>query len=222
MCFSSKRGIPPRVNNRFRKFRITGLYGKQPLDAIHHLSCQPATCCFAPPIQGDIPVPNRSSYFRLCRGAAICMYMIDSQNGGNFRRYGFPPPPSRAIHAPSCCRWLLCCVLKSIDAHCMCQRKLHSVKLLTHMDQCSRLALNFPDRSLDNCMWRRSGSATPFEDHMNWPKTTNVTTRTTVKHSQMVTSRSTEDSWHASDTCHTIHQISFLRQCKHASRWQTR
>ena len=132
----------------------------------HHLSCQLTTCCFAPPIQGDIPVSHRSSYFRLCRGAAICMYMIDSQNGGNFRRYGFAPPPSRAIHAPSCCRWLLCCVLKSIDAHCMCQRKSHSVKLLTHMDQCSRLALNldqcsrlalnFPDRSLDNCMWRRS------------------------------------------------------------------
>ena len=116
----------------------------------------------------------------------------------------------------------LCCVLNSIDAHCMCQRKLHSVKLLTHMDQCSRLPLNLPDRSLDNCMCRRSGSATPLEDHMNWPTTTSETTLTTVKHSQMVTSRSTEDSWHASDTCHKIHHISFLRQCKHALRWQTR
>ena len=32
----------------------------------------------------------------------------------------------------------------------------------------------------------------------------------------------TEHSWHASVTCHKIHQISSLRQCKYAVRWQNR
>ena len=44
----------------------------------------------------------------------------------------------------------------------------------------------------------------------------------TVKHSQVVSSRSTEHLWHASVTCHKIDQISRLRQCKDAVRWQTR
>ena len=38
---------------------------------------------------------------------------------------------------------------------------------------------------------------------------TNVTTRTTVKHAQVVTPRSTEHSWHASVTCHKIDQTKF-------------
>ena len=48
----------------------------------------------------------------------------------------------------------------------------------------------------------------------------NVTTRTTVKHSLVVTARSTEHFWHPSVTCHKIDQISSLRQCKYVVRWQ--
>ena len=38
----------------------------------------------------------------------------------------------------------------------------------------------------------------------------------------VVTSRSTEHLWRASDTCHKIDQISSWRQCKYDVRWQTR
>ena len=50
---------------------------------------------------------------------------------------------------------------------------------------------------------------------------TNVSTRTTVKHSQVVTSRSTEQLWRASVLCHKIDQILSLRQCRSVVRWQT-
>ena len=49
----------------------------------------------------------------------------------------------------------LCCVLNYRDPHCVCQRKFHSVMLLSRMDQCSRRALNLSDRSLANCVLLR-------------------------------------------------------------------
>ena len=36
----------------------------------------------------------------------------------------------------------LCCVLNCMDPHSVCQRKFHSVMLLTRMDQCPRRSLN--------------------------------------------------------------------------------
>ena len=43
----------------------------------------------------------------------------------------------------------------------------------------------------------------------------------TVKNSQMVTSHGTEHSWRESFTCCRIDQISSLRQCRYAERWQS-
>ena len=61
----------------------------------------------------------------------------------------------------------LCCVLNCVDSHCVGQRKLHPVVLRTCMAQCSRSALNLPDRSLYTCIVLRFHSVTIFEDWSN-------------------------------------------------------
>ena len=43
----------------------------------------------------------------------------------------------------------------------------------------------------------------------------------TAKHSQMVTSHSTEHSWHEPVTCRRIDQTSSSRQCRYVVRWQS-
>ena len=94
----------------------------------------------------SIPVSHRSSYFRLCRVAVICMYMTVSPT---VHRCGFSRRNSHAL----CYLWpfslgvprKLCSVLNGTDRHCAGQKQFHSVMFLTRMEQCSR------DRSLDNC-----------------------------------------------------------------------
>ena len=99
------------------------------------------------------------------------MYMTASPNGGNRRRCGFPG----AIHAPSCCLWLL----SDICSEAVQRTQLHGSSL------CGSTAVSLGDapdthgprfspcserpRSLvDRCMLLRFRNATFSEDHTIW------------------------------------------------------
>ena len=121
-----------------------------------------------------IPASQRSSYSRLCRVAAICIYMTASPNHDKVRRYGYPPAQdTRRPDATGCSLGsvqMLCRTLSCKDPHCVgAEAVSHSVMLLTCMDQCSHRPVNLPDRSFDNRILLRFRNATSFEDHINWP-----------------------------------------------------
>ena len=90
---NTRREMSRRSNSQFHKFRITGLDGKQPSDAVYfeHITCRSNQqhVRFVPH-QGRLQVSNRSSHVRLCRVAAICMYLTASPNSDHFRGYGVP------------------------------------------------------------------------------------------------------------------------------------